>query len=202
MTEYSLPFIVAKNYQNVERIRNFCFQKEPVSHLTTPGILNKHGMDKTLHRDKHLRSPHFVRNQSRSSCRADSVSIRADLDSGTVRRPRSSSLSRNTRDTVQTPADTFRPMWSWYYGESGQPANSISVPGMQSLNFISVLREWRGCNVSTYVTTLTMFNYSCSINLPGMQSLNYIFAFKENKDSVIAVTLALKRDHAQLFSQC
>jgi len=92
-------------------------------------------MDKTLQRDKHLRSPNFVRNQLRSSCRGDSTSIRTDLDSGKVKRPRSNSISRNAQDTVQTP-DAKHPMWSWYYGESGQPASSINVLGMQSLNFI------------------------------------------------------------------
>ena len=93
-------------------------------------------MDKTLQRDKHLRSPHFVRNQLRSSCRGDSTSIRTDLDCGKVKRPRSNSIIRNAQDTrIQTP-DAKHPMWSWYYGESGQPASSINVLGMQSLNFI------------------------------------------------------------------
>ena len=99
-------------------------------------------MDKTLERNKDLRSPHFVRNRSRSSCREDNTSsIRADLDSRTVRRPRSSSMSRsspnNSSQTLVNVEDTFQPMWSWYYGESGQPDTRIHVSGMQSLYFIS-----------------------------------------------------------------
>ena len=122
--------------------KHFCFQTEPVSDLRTPGILHKHGMDKTLQRNKDLRSPHFVRNRSRSSCREDTPSINTDLYSGTVRRPRSSSLSVSTQN-IASPArgdtrDIFQPMWSWYYGESGQPASSIKISGMQSLYIISL----------------------------------------------------------------
>lgn len=122
--------------------KHFCFQTEPVSHLTTPGILSKHGMDKTLQRDKDLRSPHFVRNRSRSSCREDTPSINTDLYSGSVRRPRSSSVSRSTQNIApQTPGnarDIGQQMWSWYYGDSGQPASTIKIPGMQSLYIISL----------------------------------------------------------------
>ena len=56
---------------------------------------------------QHLRSPHFVWNQSRSSSREDSMSISTTyLDSEKLRRHWSSSITQNSRDIVQTP-DSF-----------------------------------------------------------------------------------------------
>jgi len=92
-----------------------------VSQLATPGILNKHGLDNSLKRNRDLRSPHFVRNGSRSSGK-DDKKLRNTSDS-----ERRASDSRSLCRT-QNVQDVFTPMWSWYYGESGPPASWINIP--------------------------------------------------------------------------
>ena len=93
--------------------------------------MNQHGLENELKKDKHLKSPDYIRNRGRSNSRTFS----REVDNSKYQGRRSKSLSGNeqkTEEKIPEVEDNFKPMWTWYYGENDSRTNKIVVPKSNS----------------------------------------------------------------------